>query len=138
MTAEQLAKIHAACFDMPRPWNVAEFADFLANPLIFLIQSKNGFALGRIVGPEAELLTIAVLPNAQNLGEGRILLQKFIDSAAISSVQEIFLEVAQTNAAAINLYKSVGFERIAKRAGYYQDKSGDNVAAIVMKYAIFS
>jgi len=138
MSAEKLAEIHALCFDVPRPWSMVEFKSLLKNPAVFLAQSSNGFALGRIAAPEAELLTIAVRPTAQGKGEGRELLSKIIESAQGLAVDELFLEVAETNRAAIGLYESTGFAKTGKRANYYQTKTGVKIAAIVMKMAIFN
>ena len=47
--------------------------------------------------------------------------------------REVFLEVRADNPGAESLYDSLGFERIAVRAGYYQP---DNVDANVMRLTI--
>ncbi len=136
MTAEELAKLHAACFSTPRPWSATEFAQLLLRPTVFVVTSQNGFALGQVAGPEAELLTIAVHPNAQSHGEGRSLLHNFIDSAAQLSAQEIFLEVAETNLIAVALYKSAGFAEIGQRKGYFLTETGSKTTATVMKLTV--
>lgn len=133
MTPETLAKIHAVCFTVPRPWNSDEITALLKNENVFVVMSLNGFAMGRSTGPEVELLTIAVRPDAQGKGEGRALLAGFFESALQKSAEEAFLEVAENNIAAISLYKSFGFAKVGKRNGYYQVKNGKNIAAIVMK-----
>jgi [ribosomal protein S18]-alanine N-acetyltransferase len=108
MTPADLARLHAACFTMPRPWGAAEFADLLASPLVFLVAEPAGFALGRAVADEAELLTLAVDPSARRQGSGRRLLTKFEAEAASRGATSAFLDVAAGNDAARALYLSAG------------------------------
>ncbi len=131
-----MAHIHALCFTTPRPWKTAEFAKMLARPAVFVLHSNSGFALGQIAGPEAELLTIAIHPDAQGKGNGRKLLQQFIESTSQNNIFDIFLEVAETNIRAINFYKSAGFENTGRRMAYYTPPSGPKIAAITMKYTL--
>ena len=119
MTPAALAAIHAAAFTTPRPWAAAEFAGFLGDPLCFLVSETGGFALGRVVAGEAELLTIAVLPELRRQGLGRRLLKTFLAEARARGGDAAFLEVAATNGAAIALYQSLGFAEVGRRPGYY-------------------
>ena len=121
---------------MPRPWRVDEFDSLLKTPGIFLINHTNGFALGRIAGPEAELLTIAVHPDAQNAGHGRRLIDDFLCKAATGGAKDVFLEVAENNEAAIALYQRSGFIKIAERADYFKQISGPPLTAYIFKYTI--
>lgn len=119
MNPETLAEIHAASFDTPRPWSAAEFADLVASPLCILVTVPDGFALGRAVADEAELLTIAVRPEARRKGAGRALVAAFLAEARRRGAARAFLEVADDNGAAIGLYRSAGFAETGRRAGYY-------------------
>ncbi|MFN3938429.1 MAG: ribosomal-protein-alanine acetyltransferase, partial [Gemmobacter sp.] len=56
---------HARCFTSPPPWSEAAFAAALADPNGFLCGEGAGFALGRVTLDEAELLTLAVAPEAR-------------------------------------------------------------------------
>jgi len=136
VTPAALATLHGLCFTTPRPWRADEFSALLATPGIFLIPHTNGFALGRIAGPEAELLTIAVHPNARNAGHGRRLVAEFIATAARKAAKDIFLEVADTNTAAIALYHHAGFVEVAKRKQYFRQINGPALTALVLKYTI--
>ncbi len=133
MTPERCAQIHAACFTMPRPWSATEFAALFASKGVFLCSVKQGFALGRIAGPEAELLTLAVHPDIQRQGFARHLMMDFEETARISSVTDLFLEVAANNSAAIALYASVGFNRAGQRKDYYHSPHGPRVSALVFR-----
>ena len=135
MHPEQLADLHALCFTVPRPWRADEFASLLDSTGIFLISHSNGFALGRIAGPEAELLTIAVHPNAQNMGHGRRLIEDFLCAAGTRGAKDVFLEVAENNESAIALYLKSGFIQVAKRVDYFKQNSGPALTALILKHA---
>jgi ribosomal-protein-alanine N-acetyltransferase len=134
VTPDELAAIHAAAFtEAPRPWSAAEFADLLASPLCFLCAEPGGFALGRAVAGEAELLTIAVRPEAQGQGKGGALLAAFLAEAARRGASRCFLEVSERNAPAIALYRRAGFALAARRRHYYVDRSGPADALMMEK-----
>lgn len=133
MTDAELAALHARCFTLPRPWSAAEFAGFLSDPLAFLlVEGDAGFLLGRAVAGEAELLTLAVAPEARRRGLGRKLVARFLYQARLRGAVTAFLEVADTNAGARALYAASGFAESGRRKGYYRDGNGAAVDAVVM------
>ncbi|KMW58727.1 Ribosomal-protein-S18p-alanine acetyltransferase [Candidatus Rhodobacter oscarellae] len=136
MTPEELAALHARCFTVPRPFTALEFADLLAGPTVFLCTIQDGFALGRAVAGEAELVTIAVDPDARRAGRGRALLETFAAEARRREAQAVFLEVDEANAAAIALYQQDGFARIGTRPRYYKHPNGELSNAVVMRRAL--
>jgi ribosomal-protein-alanine N-acetyltransferase len=137
VTPGQLATLHARSFTTPRPWTAAEFATFLADPLAFLlVEGDAAFLLGRAVAGEAELLTLAVAPEARRLGLGLRLLSRFLYQARLRQAEEAFLEVAADNAAARSLYARAGFVESGLRRGYYPTPDGHAVDALVMRRAL--
>lgn len=138
MTPDALAALHAGCFDgAPRPWTAAEFAGLIDAPETVLVgDAATGFALGRIAGPEAELLTLAVRPERRRRGIGRRLVAAFEVAAARRGAEEAFLEVAETNAAARALYAAAGYTEVGRRPGYYRERGRAPVAAIVLRKPI--
>lgn len=136
MTPAQLAALHAQCFDTPRPWSAAEFESLL--PSSFLLTTENGFLLGRVVADEAELLTIAVAPQARRKGTGRQLVDAFITESQARGATTAFLEVAADNHSALALYCGVGFAQAGRRKGYYTQSNGSKIDALVMTYAFTS
>ena len=100
---------------------------------IFIVDSANGFAIGRVAGPEAELLTIAVLPDARRNGVGRALLCRFENGARERGAKETFLEVAADNTAASRLYESQGYARCSYRKDYHETPTGPKIAALLYK-----
>jgi ribosomal-protein-alanine N-acetyltransferase len=134
MTPEGLAALHALAFtDAPRPWTAGEFAALLAAPTTLVVARAAGFALGRVAGPEAELLTLAVHPEARRRGLGRGLVAGFEAAAAARGAVEVLLEVAVTNAAGRALYDGLGYAVVGRRRGYYRPAGGAPVDALVLR-----
>lgn len=136
MTPAGLAAIHAACFTVPRPWSAAEFADLLTSQNIYQCDTPAGFALGRVAGPEAELLTLAVRPADRGKGLGRNLLRAFEAEALRRGATEAFLEVALSNTSAIRLYRAEGYAASGIRKDYYDGPRGAKVSCLVMRKSI--
>ena len=61
--AEGLAALHATAF--AAPWSAREFSDLLAQAGVFAVVEPDGFILIRQVLDEAEILTLAVRPEAR-------------------------------------------------------------------------
>lgn len=132
MTPEELAEIHARAMAVPPPWGAPTLAGFRAAPGAVFVHEGRAFALGRIIVGEAELLTIAVDPEAQRRGLGRTCLRRFIDTCRIRGASRILLEVAETNIGARALYRSQGFTEDGRRRGYYRSSGRDPIDAILM------
>jgi ribosomal-protein-alanine N-acetyltransferase len=127
-----LANLHAECFTVPRPWGANEFADLLQSETCFLCQEDFGMLLGRVVAGEAELLTLAVSPLARRQGIAQRLMRAFLQEAASRNAESVFLEVAETNAAAISLYANNGFLAQGRRKNYYRHPDGQTEGALIM------
>ncbi len=136
MTPAEMAALHALCFTTPRPWSTAEITAFQADPLCFTLTESESFLIGRAVAGEAELLTLAVAPQARRRGIGRKLMQRFLYQARLRSAEHAFLEVAATNAPAITLYSAFGFAQTGRRAGYYRTPGHPPLDAIIMSRAL--
>ncbi|MCG6904514.1 MAG: GNAT family N-acetyltransferase [Rhodobacter sp.] len=136
MTPAALAELHAQCFRVPAPFTARAFSAFLASPHCFLCTLPHGFALGRAVAGEAELLTLAVHPDHRRAGTGRALLDGFEATARARDAQMAFLEVSAENAGAIALYAAAGYAESGRRAGYYRDSDGSKCDAILMERSL--
>lgn len=88
-----------------------------------------GFALYRTVIDDAELLLLAVAPDAQGNGVGRRLLSNFIEDSKNSGAERIHLEVRDGNPA-VSLYESAGFEHANRRKNYYHGGDGQHYDAL--------
>lgn len=72
---------------------------------------------------ETELYRIAVLPSQRRRGYGKLLMEKLLKSCP-KDTEKIFLEVRESNKAAIGLYEKNGFEIISRRKNYYGNEDG--------------
>jgi len=72
-----------------------------------------------------------VHPSCQRLGFGRRLLNVAMLRAEELAVERVFLEVRPSNAIAIALYRSAGFELVGTRPSYYKAESGREDAVIL-------
>ncbi|QDL93490.1 GNAT family N-acetyltransferase [Paroceanicella profunda] len=132
MTPEAMALLHAQCFDAhPRPWSAAEFADVLSLGA-WQVSVPGGFALGRVAGGEAELITLAVVPERRRQGLALRLLTAFDARALADRAEEAFLEVSEANAPARALYLRAGWALVGRRYGYY-GRGAQRVDALVMR-----
>ncbi|MBG6239049.1 ribosomal-protein-alanine acetyltransferase [Mycetocola sp. CAN_C7] len=94
-----------------------------------IVQGYGGM-LAPQLATEADIQTLAVAPDVRRMGLGRVLMHAMLRTARAEGVREVFLEVRADNDGAQALYRSLGFESIGVRPGYYQP---DDVDAIVMK-----
>jgi ribosomal-protein-alanine N-acetyltransferase len=111
------AQIHAA------PWSFGNFRDALEAGYSAQVGEREGrivvFGVMMRAPGEAQILNLSVVPDARRQGLGRALLGRFVDDALRSGAEQIFLEVRVSNSAAIALYRSEGFEPVARRTNYY-------------------
>jgi ribosomal-protein-alanine N-acetyltransferase len=124
-----LAALHAQAFDTP--WGEAEIGVLLDGPGGFALLDDGGFILCRAIAGEAEILTLAVAPDARRSGKGRALVEAAAVLAAQAGAGSFFLEVAEDNTAAVALYRAAGFAEVGRRRAYY-----GQVDAIVMRRAL--
>lgn len=136
--AEDLARLHAAAMTSDRAWRAQEFAGLIKQKSAVLIHRPEGFAIGRQVLDEAELLMLAVAFDHQRQGHGTDLLAQFEGCVAHRGGLRIFLEVAEDNAPARALYDRAGYRMAGRRAGYYARGASPAVAALICEKAIRS
>lgn len=91
-----------------------------------------GFALYRLVAGEAELITLATMPDFQGRGVARALLHEMRCGLEAAGAEKLFLEVRADNLRAVKLYSDLGFEKIGKRSNYYKTRSGNHVDALCL------
>ena len=119
MAVEQAAHSH--------PWPVSVMQRYLEkDDVCWVVQDQQqvcAHAVVQVIAGEAELLTIAVDPACQGRGFGQQLLQHVLDRAVTARAEQIFLEVRESNIAAITLYEKNGFCEVGRRPNYYPVKA---------------
>lgn len=123
-----IARIQAASPEASQ-W---EPADYLAHDCWMAFLRHSGDAAGflvsrRIDAQEREILNLAVEPSQRGGGVASRLLERELDRAETAW----FLEVRESNQAAIRLYESVGFVATQVRRNYYNNP---DEAGIVMRF----
>lgn len=133
--APVLAALQADCF--PDPWPSADIAWQLSHlgTCAWLAKEQGaplGFLLARVTGDEAEILSLGVTSGARRRGLGRALLEAAIEGLGPRAVS-LFLEVAETNAAARALYRRLGFREVGRRKGYYRPPAAPADALVLRR-----
>lgn len=128
-----LARLHRAAFGPGAAWSADELAALMAQPGALLVHRGAGFALGRAAAGEAELITLAVAPEARRQGLGAALLLAIEGRAARAGAGEMFLEVAEDNAPARALYARAGWHQVGARPGYYARPRGLRADALILR-----
>lgn len=79
------------------------------------------FVAGRVIAGEAEILNVAVRQSHRRRGLGKALIAELLREFERKFVTRVFLEVRESNLAAAELYRRMGFSSLGRRPGYYQD-----------------
>ena len=84
-----------------------------------------GHATLLVVADEGHVTSVAVAPDHQRMGIGRVLLAALCRDAEHRGLVAMTLEVRVSNAAAIALYRRFGFAPSGVRPAYYADDGED-------------
>lgn len=135
-----MAILHAQRFN--RGWSDGEFHCLLSQSSVFghvarqtnlTDKTLGGFVLTREVAGEGEILTIGVAARHGRCGIGWRLMQAALRETRHRGGHSMFLEVDETNIAALGLYRRLGFAKVGERKAYYQYQGGNNTGALVMR-----
>jgi ribosomal-protein-alanine N-acetyltransferase len=131
----ELAAIERRCFS--DPWTPAGIREMMqSGTTVTLVaaagQLAAGYLMARISGEEGEILNLAVLPEHRRQGVANQLLQQGLAALKSAGVSEVYLEVRESNQAALALYGAYGFRPVAVRPHYYRNPPED---ALVLRSA---
>ena len=116
------------------PWTQKQFEESIASYQSTVIEMQGavvGFCILQPVLDEANLLLMAIHPSQQGKGLGYQLLDQSIAMLKNDPIQ-IFLEVRESNLAAIALYEKADFHQIDLRKNYYPLEKGGREHAVIM------
>ena len=121
------------------PWSMGQFKEEfkgVPNSRYFLVATNNadqivGYAAVLVVAPgvEADVLTLAVLPEYARQGIATHFMAELEKWALSKQAPAMMLEVGVENTGAIALYEKLGYQKISTRADYY----GPDLDAFVMR-----
>ena len=129
---DQITQIEKECFSLP--WSKDSFEQELKNELAYYqCAEEEGTIMGymgmwRIID-ECHITNVAVLPEHRNKGVAYMLISKMVEICRCSEIENMTLEVRESNLPAINLYEKYGFVSVGKRPRYYMKPMED---AIIM------
>lgn len=126
--AAPLATIERRCFS--DPWSENSFREALESPWTFGLVAQDGkgiagYLIGREVAGTGEVLNLAVSPDFRRRGVARALLRAGLTFLRRRRVEEVYLEVRESNRSAQALYLSSGFRPVGQRAAYYRNPKED-------------
>lgn len=77
---------------------------------------------GLVMAPdEGDVTNVSVAKNRRRQGIGAMLVRELIRRAGENGVTKLYLEVRESNQAAIALYESLGFKKDGVRRDYYEE-----------------
>jgi ribosomal-protein-alanine N-acetyltransferase len=117
-------------------WNAGQCLGIMSLPDVWLSFAEAGdrtvgFALSRLLMDEAELLLLAVEPDARGHGVGRALIERTVAIAIGKGAHRLLLEVRDGNQA-LDLYQGSGFSEIGRRRDYYRGSDGTTRDALTL------
>lgn len=123
----EMIEIERAVYAGKAPWDSTAFANELRRDKdrLYLVIRKNDRLLAFIGSTfdertrDAHITNIAVLPDYQNRGLGRFLLNIMIKKAQRLNYKTVSLEVRVSNQQAQHLYQDLSFQQTGIKRGYY-------------------
>jgi len=133
---EQVVALDQISFSLPWPPRSFQF-ELTDNPASRCwVADLDGRVVGMVVAwlivDEIHIATIATHPDFRKQGIGKKLLSFTLQSAKDEGALTSFLEVRESNEAALMMYHKFGYVESGRREGYYKDNGED---AILMSLA---
>jgi ribosomal-protein-alanine N-acetyltransferase len=119
------------------PWSDGIFRDCLRVGYVCRVVEMDGdmagYGIMSVGAGEAHVLNVCILEEYRCRGLARNMLLYLLDRARIAGMYEAFLEVRPSNTIASRLYRSLGFEQVGIRRGYYQAAVGREDAQVLRR-----
>jgi ribosomal-protein-alanine N-acetyltransferase len=129
----RVTQVERAAYEFP--WTENIFRDCLRVGYYCCVLDVDGEIIGHGVMSyaigESHLLNVAVHPDWQGRGYGRMLVLHLLAIARRNGARIVFLEVRLTNRAAYDLYLDLGFSEVGVRKNYYPSHAGREDAMIM-------
>jgi ribosomal-protein-alanine N-acetyltransferase len=121
----------------PHGWTAGIFHDCLRVHYSCWVMELEGELVGygilSAAAGEAHILNIAIAPDWQGRGLGRIFIRFLLETARHHGAETAFLEVRPSNQVAVRLYDSLGFNSVGVRRDYYPSDNGREDALIMAR-----
>ena len=133
MSPEEMADLHLICMPEYSSWTAKYYEELLKSKNHVFEISKTGFGCARLIKNEAEILILIVHPNFQRSGCANFILNNLHTKLLKLKCEKIFLEVAELNFAARQLYMKNNYNLVGRRANYYSLKNGKKTDGLVFE-----
>ena len=122
--SDELCELEAKCFG--DPWTRQMFVDSLSSKYTqalgaFCEDKLVGYVMWLFAGDCFEILNVATDPSMRRRGIARKMIKLLAGYAGECQINNILLEVRQSNTPARTLYESLGFVDVGVRKNYYKN-----------------
>jgi len=121
-------------------WSVDDYAaivrgDFPDRFCLIHTSAENldALLLASVVPPDAEILNVYVHPDHRRQGIATNLLHEALFRMKAKGARRVWLEVRESNLAALHIYEAAGFRRTGRRHEYYPIPGKKNEDALVLE-----
>ncbi|NVK27955.1 ribosomal-protein-alanine N-acetyltransferase [Marinomonas sp. CT5] len=121
----------------PYPWGEGLLEEALQTRQNWVVElgdatqkSIVGWLTASVVLDQSELELIVIDSSVRRQGLARQLMIAWLNASKQQGVNELLLEVRESNVGAIALYESLGFTQVGCRKNYYQTEQGFEAACL--------
>lgn len=131
---EEIAQLEKQCFSMP--WNLDMIKQALWQQNNFFLVAEYGDKIVGYIGMvnsgiEGDILNLAVSVEMRRQGIATLLMETLLQFAQSKGMEQLFLEVRESNMEAIQLYQKQHWKKIYVRKNYYQSPLENGVIMTV-------
>lgn len=120
--APRVAQIEKECFSVP--FTEDDISSYIESPIWHFLVARNeegviGYISFTVILDECQIVNVAVSQCARCRGIGSLLLDHFLSYVKEKGVGSVYLEVRESNSAAIGLYEKFNFSRSGVSKNHY-------------------
>ena len=126
---------HIDTLSFSESWSEESYLEMNKNKSYLFLQEEidgklAGFILLMDVVDALEIIRVAVHPDYRGRGIGDTLVKRALEESIKKGMENIFLEVRESNTKALKLYENNGFEKCGVRKNYYSNPKENGVIMI--------
>ena len=120
--APRVAQIEKECFSVP--FSEDDILSYIESPIWHFLVARDGdlvvgYISFTVILDECQIVNVAVSQGARCRGIGSLLLDHFLSYVKEKGVKSVYLEVRESNSAAIMLYEKFKFSRSGVSKNHY-------------------
>lgn len=120
--APRVAQIEKECFSVP--FSEDDISSYIESPIWHFLVARDGdcilgYISFTVILDECQIVNVAVTNSARGRGIGSQIITHFLSYIKEKGVGSVYLEVRESNAPAIGLYKKFGFLEVGVSKNHY-------------------